>query len=695
MQTPGDIFKLLLPVLTVLWVSCSPNAKSDPAVHGAAYRDTETLIGQLRTDSLSREEQADLIRRAEQGLRALDYDTVPTALYLELFDALRDADDTAAVRRSVGEALELARVRSDSLAIGNFQLELAQYYRRQNTPDRSFLYSNRAYQIFNELGDDFMAGRSLYDAAVAQFFANDYLEAEKTAIEALRLFGASDDPEKEHKELSTYNLLGTIASVLQAHERALNYREKALEYVGTNGNSDRPYSGLMNNLGTAHFELGNYDTAREYFLKVLNRKEIREQEPRLYARSLVNYARANLESGRLDSVETDYLRALDLRMSIGDTRSLPRSYYFLAEYYLREKDTNKAREYLQKGKEIAREIAEVDGLVDILKLQVRAEPEQAADYALELDELRNELMQEERSMRDKFARVKYETDLYIAENRELARERLMWILIAAGVILLGISVSIIIYQRIRNQRLRFLQQQQEANQEIFNLMLTQNAKIEEGKQEEQKRISEELHDGVLGEMNGIRMVLLGLNGKSDDKSRSMRSQAIEKLKAVQEEIRGISHALSDAAYQKFHNFILSMEELLERTAGVAGLDYEFEYDRDAEWDDLPVEVKINLYRIVQECLQNTIKHAGAAAVRLQLEADSRALRAIVSDNGKGYQSRRGKNGIGQKNIASRVSRMGGTWETRTAPGAGTEVRVLIPRTNGHIFKSQEVLEGTL
>ena len=115
-------------------------------------------------------------------------------------------------------------------------------------------------------------------------------------------------------------------------------------------------------------------------------------------------------------------------------------------------------------------------------------------------------------------------------------------------------------------------------------MLTQNEKIEGGKQEEQKRISEELHDGVLGEMNGIRMILLGLNGKEDENSVALRAQAIEKLKNVQEEIRGISHALSDAAYQKFSNFIVSIEDLLQNTVGAAGLAFELEYDREADWD---------------------------------------------------------------------------------------------------------------
>ena len=104
-----------------------------------------------------------------------------------------------------------------------------------------------------------------------------------------------------------------------------------------------------------------------------------------------------------------------------------------------------------------------------------------------------------------------------------------------------------------NSQLKFKQKQQESNQEIYNLMLSQQGKFEEGKQLEQKRISEELHDGILGEMLGIRLILSGLNEREDQASIDQRAALIEKLRDLEEEIRTISHELNHAAYKKFHN----------------------------------------------------------------------------------------------------------------------------------------------
>ena len=304
----------------------------------------------------------------------------------------------------------------------------------------------------------------------------------------------------------------------------------------------------------------------------------------------------------------------------------------------------------------------------------------AGEYAQEYITLNDSLQQAERQIRNKFARIQFETEEVEAQNALLARQRQLWIGIAVGLLLLAISIFVMISQRVKNQKLKFQQQQQEANNEIFSLMLSQKQKVEEGKQSEQKRISEELHDGVLGEMNGARMILVGLNQKSDEEAVAMRSKAIEKLQEVQEEIRTISHELSDAAYQKFHNFIISIQELLQSVGDSASLKHSFTYDEDIEWDDLNVEIKINLHRIIQECLTNCVKHARAKHVHLNFKTQRNTLLVSLKDDGVGFDTKKGKKGIGHKNISSRVDKIDGKWEVRSSKDIGTEVLVRIPIT---------------
>lgn len=562
------------------------------------------------------------------------------------------------------------------------QRYMGHFYRSYNVYDSAYYFYNTSYKMLSKIDKVKQAFISRLGMAINFYYSDDYLNAEVTASEALSLLEQYQDSDMEIYSMRANNLIALSAMAQNSNERALEYFEKALEYFSGKNMNSTSYLVLLNNIGTAKHNLGKFDEARENFMTVINDDSIRLKDPVSYARSLVNYARANFEEGKLENVESVYQNALRIREESGDVRSLPRSHYFLAEYYLSQQDTAQAKQHILVGKQIAREILELDGLKDILRLQTRIQPENAVALAFELDSLQESMIQEERSIREKFGRIAYETDQYIAENRLLAQQRLLWIGIALGVVLLGASFLIIIYQRIRNQKLKFQQQQQEANQEIFNLMLGQNEKIEAGKHAVQKRISEDLHDGVLGEMNGIRMVLLGLNGKTDEASQQMRAQAIEKLKGVQEEIRGISHQLNDAAYQKFHNFIVSLEELINGVSEAAGLGYRFKYDGETDWDGLQGEVKINLYRIIQECLQNTVKHARASEVQVEMVSEPDQLRVCIRDNGVGFQTGWGKKGIGQKNIASRVKKLGGRWETKSAPGHGTEVCLWIPYPHG-------------
>ncbi|MGB5460755.1 MAG: ATP-binding protein, partial [Eudoraea sp.] len=435
---------------------------------------------------------------------------------------------------------------------------------------------------------------------------------------------------------------------------------------------------LNNNIGNSYKEQGDYLKAIPYFEKAVSTDSLLIKNPKSYALALDNLAYSQFKTGKMKISEANLKKALQINIQENYLDQIAMSRYHLAEYFLTERDTTLAIANAQEALEIAKEGSDNQLVLETLKLYPLLDPENAPSYLKEYLVLNDSLQEEDRKIRNKFARIRFETDEFIAENQLLARQRQLWIGIAIGLFLLAISVLIIISQRAKNRNLRFQQQQQQANQEIFELMLAQNQKLEEGKQSEQKRISEELHDGILGEMNGIRMMLLGLNKKIDDNAISMRGAAIEKLQGVQEEIRTISHQLNDASYQKFHNFIISIEDLLRNICDAANLEYHFKYDEGLDWDALSGDIKINLYRVIQESLQNSIKHSAATRINLEMDSTDSALKVTLKDNGQGFDTKKGKKGIGHKNITSRVNKLNGDWSLESKPGKGTLVTVQVP-----------------
>ncbi|NNG11572.1 MAG: sensor histidine kinase, partial [Arenibacter sp.] len=364
--------------------------------------------------------------------------------------------------------------------------------------------------------------------------------------------------------------------------------------------------------------------------------------------------------------------------SIGDHRGLALTNFQIAEYYLGKQDTTMALEYAQNAKNISEQTSNNRRLLESLELIAKLDPINSSQYTQEYIKLNDSLLAEERAARNKFTRIRFETDEFIEQNELLTKQRQLWIGIAVTLFVLAGFILIILDQRRKNQKLRFEQAQQKTNQEIFNLLLAQNKKVEEGKQLEKKRISEELHDGILGQMLGIRLILSGLNNKTDSDSVLKRGDLLKKLQQIEEEIRTISHELSRASQEKIHNFIVSIEELVQTIQESSEMKCHFEYDKIIDYDQLKGDIKINIYRIVQESLQNCIKHAKASEVDVRFESEKDCVKITITDNGVGFDQKKGKRGIGLKNINSRLEKLNGTYDIQSKIGHGTKVIVTIP-----------------
>ncbi|MGB5437900.1 MAG: ATP-binding protein, partial [Maribacter sp.] len=479
-----------------------------------------------------------------------------------------------------------------------------------------------------------------------------------------------------------YNLLGSISKELKEFDRSLEYFAIAEKYLGKIDDEQTlkiSYSNLHNNIGNVYKDQGNYKEAKEYYKKSVNNQDTLGAYDRLdHATHINNLAYSRFKLGDTLGVIRDLKRAQQIWEEEGHIEGLSLSDYTLAEYYLSQEDTLKALASAQKAKDYAEQASNNKRLLASLGLLAQIDPKNSLRYTQRYIALNDSLVHVERQERNKFTRISFETDEFIAKNEALTRTKQIWTGVAVGIFLLGAAVYVIIYQRAKNQALRFQQQQQTSNQEIFDLMLSQKQKIAESKKEEQKRISEELHDGVLGKMLGARMVLTGLNKAATQEAITERAKAIAALKDVEGEVRAISHELSHAAYHNIQNFINSIKDLLQNISHANGLQYTFEYDETNDWDAVNGEVKINLYRMVQEIMQNAVKHAECKNILVSFVRTNSILTVTIADDGKGFVPKGNKKGIGMRNIESRVSKLNGTWDIESVLNKGTTISLRLP-----------------
>jgi signal transduction histidine kinase len=222
------------------------------------------------------------------------------------------------------------------------------------------------------------------------------------------------------------------------------------------------------------------------------------------------------------------------------------------------------------------------------------------------------------------------------------------------------------------------QQQQKVNEEIYNLMISQQATIEENRVKEKKRIAQELHDGVLGRLFGARLNLDSLNRFSDDESVTSRFNYLAELKNIEQDIREISHDLNREKYVLINNFVAIVSNLLEEQSNSFEADLTSSLDESIQWDKVSNAVKINLYRILQESLQNINKYANAQHIAVEFKKENDQIMFKITDDGSGFDVNTKKKGIGLQNMQSRVQECDGTFEIKSRKGKGTTTVVFVP-----------------
>lgn len=590
-------------------------------------------------------------------------------------------NDTSRFKKLQEEYITLANQTKDFVGKGDAHIKFGRYYYNKQV-DSAYYHFREAYNAYlqaklkaSEVEKPLVA---LYYMGSIKERNKDYAGAEK---EATQVIAYAEENNLNDKLFPGYTLLGIIQNGLDNYEEAVNYHSEAQKYIKyTDPKRQESYQYInQNNIGSIYLRSENYSDAIKVFKSLATNESIKKIRPKLYAKALSSYAYALYKDKEIynDSLVNTILTSNKVLDSIDYTYDYARNYYFLADI-LAKKDKNKALEYAYASKEVALETENRDRLLNTLQLLTVIDEKNSAKHAEDYFNLNEELQQEERRIRDKFARIQLETDQILDENLTLSKRNELYTKIGIGTLVLGFGLFIIILQRVNNQKLRFNQRQQEKNQEIYDLMLSQQGKLEEGKKEEQKRISQELHDGILGEMLGIRLLLSGLNDRTDEASIAHRNDLILKLQQCEEEIRTISHELNAASQTKLGNFVSSIESYIAQVSESSGIKVCFNYDINYNWDVLPGEIKINIYRILQECLQNSIKHAKAEKTEITFIKETNKLEVLIEDNGKGFDPNKERRGIGLKNMSSRIAKLNGKIFVKSAPSKGTKIKLDIP-----------------
>lgn len=254
---------------------------------------------------------------------------------------------------------------------------------------------------------------------------------------------------------------------------------------------------------------------------------------------------------------------------------------------------------------------------------------------------------------------------------ESPNELLLLVAVGVGMMLI-LAVAFVLFFTFSQNKLR--QEQFKAQQvklEYQEKLLHSNLMTQE---EERKRIARDLHDEVGSKLNVIHLFIHQIAKKAPEVQANI-DEVAEVLNDTIHTSRRISHDLLPPTLESF-GLASAIDEFCERFQQSHTLAIEFESEGRRP-ENIPQMVELNLFRILQELISNTLKYAQAGKVTIRLVQNPEKLSLEYSDDGRGFDSQAKENqkGLGMKNIESRLQMVGGTFHLQTAVGEGVKVRV--------------------
>jgi len=520
-------------------------------------------------------------------------------------------------------------------------------------PDVAFKYLTRSAELFKEAGDSSAYYRVRSDLA-------DHLSSRKLWDEAIKA------------------------------------QQEALDYYRRTGNLHYE-THLLAKLSRVYVNKGDFKKGKDLKLEFSAKNRILKDTILDITMAMEEVQRSE-QAGRYDMARYEASVALRLaeqtgrtdliawgQYSVGYFNFLDREYK-MALFFLKKAEKTTPRANLALRHNICRQLWNTYEALDSIDL--------ALEYAKRTAAIADSLLSLEREASLHRLAIQYDTREKRREIEQLVVEKsavqekskqqragLTALGVALGAVLLALFVIVRDYNhRIRVSKVIAAQTAEINQQKIRDLENT--LKIENmqsmlaGQESERQRVAQDLHDSVGGLLAAAKIQIENMTAKN---AKLAKDTDWAKIRALLDETvaetRHISRNMQPSALLEF-GLVTAVRDLTSRVHG-DGLPH-ITFQHFGEFEDLDRDVALNCYRIVQELVQNSLKHAQANEILVQITRSDNQLAILVEDDGAGFDFATVKKGMGTDNVARRAQFLKAELSVQTAKGQGSSTLVTIP-----------------
>jgi len=564
------------------------------------------------------------------------------------------------------------------------------YYRNTGNYALADSVMNISITLQKEVGDTVGLSRSYGNMANLYDAQGNYEETIEMNLKAMELYEFMKDTVGIGICL---NNIGRIHYLMKQHEQAKDFFSRALE-ISTAHKDSLGMAQNLGNIGIIEKQLENFEGALAAYEESMSIfKKI--NQPRSVAYNLMNIGLMHRELEEYAQAEQYMLNALQMLEALEDPRAVALLYDNLGKNFLLQDNYNQSLYYARKAESLAGEVGAKYELRNAYQTIYKSyeglgDYRQAFDYQEKYLQLKDSLLNESNTAKIQELEAKYENERKEKEIAQLNVERAVQeatiqkqkvdIRTRNGVIggvLLALALAAFATNNYRQKQKLAKQEQEIEYQKRVELqnqqkLLMMDAMIE-GQENERRRVAKDLHDGV-GSLLAALKIQVGSMGETEksavlDKTYQMAGNAYE-------EVRRVAHNMMPQALID-QGLTSAVKQLVRQVGDSSGLDIHWQLLGNEP--QLKSNEEMMVYRIVQELLNNIVKHAEASEVWVQISEEDHHHVLMVEDDGKGFDMNDQPEGMGLENLRSRAEYLGAEIEMDSRLGEGTAVNLFIPK----------------
>ncbi|MEM9936301.1 MAG: sensor histidine kinase [Bacteroidota bacterium] len=644
---------LLFLLLTGLYVFSQNEAVIDSLVNGLENAPTDSAKFAYADELFWQWIYIDQTKGYEYGLEALGI-----AKRMSAASSIAAAQNNLAIYfRMAGryvsgdsilqEAIKLQEQKQDTHGLARSYGNLSNIYKIQGEYEKAIEVNLASMTFYEALKDTVGVGRCLNNNGNLHFALKQNEEALTYFLQALEISRRFKDTLGLALNLGN---IGTAYKQLNQTQEGLEAYEEANVYLESLG-YERSLAYNLGNMGLLFREGGDFPKAYAYLNEAKSLLE-RNKAPKGLARMYDNLAKTAL-------MQQSYSRALEyaregyeLAKSIQLKPEIRNAYQSLAKAYAGQGNFSQAYAYQEKF------IALNDSLINEGNTQKIQELE--ARYESRSRESRIQLLASEKELQQKTIEA------------QVAGIRLRNLIIMTVAFALGLAVLGLVFYR--QKKLLAESMQQIEQQKVMDLKNQQQIirmdAVIQGEEKERRRLAQDLHDGIGGMLAAAKLKVASVSTHKDE-----MGEASTLLDDTYEEVRRIAHNMMPKILLEM-GLVPAVKQYAQQLSDSSSLAISVEVLQSMP--ELTSHQELSLFRIIQELLNNVVKHAEANKASVQFSFFEGEVSIMVEDDGKGFDPVQAKGGMGMKNLEDRIAILGGEWEIDSRVGKGTNISIHIP-----------------